>query len=65
MLRRFFAYYRPYRRLFLLDFGCAVLSGLLELGFPIAVKTFVDNLMPGQDWRPILLASVGLLAVTS
>ena len=63
MLRRFFAYYRPYRRLFLLDFGCAVLSGLLELGFPIAVKTFVDHLLPGQDWGLILLASAGLLAV--
>jgi ATP-binding cassette, subfamily B, bacterial len=63
MLRRFFAYYRPYRGLFLLDFGCAVLSGVLELGFPIAVKTFVDHLLPGQDWGLILLASAGLLAV--
>ena len=25
MLRRFFSYYRPHRRLFLLDFSCAVL----------------------------------------
>ena len=34
MIRDFFAYYRPHRALFLVDFGCAVLSGLLELGFP-------------------------------
>lgn len=34
MLKAFLAYYRPYRTLFLVDFGCAVLSGLLELGFP-------------------------------
>ncbi|MCR0980541.1 ABC transporter ATP-binding protein [Roseomonas populi] len=63
MLKRFFAYYRPHRRLFLLDFGCAVLSGVLELGFPIAVKAFVDRLLPGQDWALIGLASAGLLAV--
>ncbi|WP_338663079.1 ABC transporter ATP-binding protein [Pararoseomonas sp. SCSIO 73927] len=63
MLKRFFAYYRPHRRLFLLDFGCAVLSGVLELGFPIAVKLFVDRLLPGQDWALIGLASAGLLAV--
>ncbi len=63
MLRRFFAYYRPHRGLFLLDFGCAVVSGLLELGFPIAVKTFVDRLLPGQDWGLILLASAGLMGV--
>ncbi|HET8728077.1 MAG TPA: ABC transporter ATP-binding protein [Alphaproteobacteria bacterium] len=63
MLKRFFSYYRPYRALFLLDFSCAVLSGLLELGFPLAVKAFVDRLLPGQDWGLILLASAGLLAV--
>ena len=63
MLRRFFAYYRPYRGLFLLDFSCAVLAGLLELGCPMAVRAFVDRLLPGRDLALILLASVGLLAV--
>jgi ATP-binding cassette subfamily B protein len=63
MLRRFFAYYRPHRGLFLLDFGCAVASGLLELGFPLAVRAFVDDLLPGRDWVLIMLASAGLMAV--
>lgn len=63
MLRQFFAYYRPHRRLFLLDFGCAVISGLLELGFPMAVRVFIDRLLPGQDWGLIVLCSAVLLAV--
>ncbi len=63
MLLQFFAYYRPHRRLFLLDFGCAIVSGLLELGFPMAVRGFVDHLLPGRDWALILLASAALLAV--
>jgi ATP-binding cassette subfamily B protein len=63
MLKRFFAYYRPHRGLFLLDFGCAVVSGLLELGFPMAIRTFIDRLLPGQDWGLIVLASAGLLAI--
>ncbi|WP_372022935.1 ABC transporter ATP-binding protein (plasmid) [Tistrella mobilis] len=63
MLRQFFAYYAPYRGLFLLDFGCAVLAGLLELGFPIAVKFYVDELLPGGDWGWIIAAAVGLLIV--
>jgi ATP-binding cassette subfamily B protein len=63
MLKRFFAYYRPHRGLFLLDFGCAIVAGLLELGFPMAVKDFVDTLLPGRDWTLIVLASAGLLAV--
>jgi ATP-binding cassette subfamily B protein len=63
MLKRFFAYYRPHRRLFLLDFGCAVIAGLLELGFPMAVREFVDRLLPGRDWGLIIVASTVLLAV--
>lgn len=63
MLKRFFAYYRPHRGLFLLDFGCAVVSGLLELGFPIAVKLFVDQLLPSGNWSLIVIASLGLMAI--
>lgn len=63
MLRQFFSYYKPHRNLFLIDFSCAVLSGLLELAFPLAIKTFVDKLLPSQNWTLILGASAGLLAI--
>ena len=63
MLKAFLAYYKPHRRLFLLDFGCAVLSGLLELGFPLAVKAFVDQLLPRHDWGLISLAVAGLAII--
>ncbi|MEZ4720217.1 MAG: hypothetical protein R2851_29655, partial [Caldilineaceae bacterium] len=63
LLRQFSAYYRPYMRLFYLDFGCAVIVGLLELGFPLAVTQFVDNLLPGGDWPLIILATVILLVI--
>ena len=63
MLRQFFAYYRPHLRLFWLDFGCAVASGLLELAFPLAITAFIDHLLPLGDWPLTLAAAVGLLAV--
>ncbi|MGV3490747.1 MAG: ABC transporter ATP-binding protein [Devosia sp.] len=63
MLRRFFSYYTPYKRLFFLDFGCAVLAGILELAFPLAVGLFIDQLLPGQDWGLIGAAAVGLLVI--
>ncbi|MGL9734113.1 MAG: hypothetical protein ACR5LD_07090 [Symbiopectobacterium sp.] len=40
------AYYAPYKGLFVLDFGCAIIAGLLELSFPIAIKTLIDKLLP-------------------
>jgi len=63
MLRRFFAYYAPHRRLFVLDFSCAIVSGLLELAFPLATKSFVDVLLPSRQWGAILLAVSGLLLI--
>ncbi len=63
LTRRFFRYYRPHRGLFALDFSCAVLSGVLELGFPMAVGLFVDRLLPGQNWGLILLAATALLGI--
>ena len=63
MLRQFFAYYRPWLGLFWLDFGCAVLSGLLELAFPLAITAFIDHLLPQGDWHLTLLAGAGLLLV--
>ncbi|RTR27548.1 ABC transporter ATP-binding protein [Deinococcus radiophilus] len=63
MLRRFFSYYAPHRRLFLIDFGCAVLAGLLELGFPVAIQLFIDQLLPTGQWNVIVLAALGLLGI--
>ena len=63
LLRPFLAYYRPHIRLLLLDFGCAAVSGLLELAFPMAVRAFIDHLLPQGDLTVILLAIAALLAV--
>ncbi|RNB55439.1 ABC transporter ATP-binding protein [Brevibacillus gelatini] len=63
MIRRFFSYYRPYKWLFVLDFSCAIIAGLLELAFPVAVNAFIDDLLPGGKWGTILWASLGLLAL--
>ncbi|MBX3143046.1 MAG: ABC transporter ATP-binding protein, partial [Trueperaceae bacterium] len=63
MIRRFFAYYKPYKRLFAVDFGSAVISGMLELGFPIVVLLFIDNLLPSGNWTSIAWASAGLAAL--
>jgi ATP-binding cassette, subfamily B, bacterial len=61
MIRRFFTYYRPHRRLFIIDFSSAVIVALLELAFPLAVQWFIDTLLPGGNWNVIVGVSIGLL----
>ena len=63
MLRRFWSYYRPYTKLFVLDFSCAVILAALELSFPLFVNYVVDKLLPGNNFHLILTACAAMLAV--
>jgi ATP-binding cassette subfamily B protein len=63
MIMQFLRYYKPYKRLFALDFTCAIIAALLELGFPLAVNVVVDQLLPQKDWLLILGACAILLAI--
>ncbi len=63
VVRRFFAFYRPHKKLFVLDFSCAVVAAILELSFPIFVNHTVDRLLPSHNWSLILAACAGLLGV--
>ncbi len=63
MLRRFWSYYKPYKKLFALDFTCAVVLATLELSFPLFVNYVVDKLLPGHNYSLILLACGAMLVI--
>lgn len=63
MLREFFSYYKPHKRLFIIDFTCAVIVAMLELAFPVAVQWFIDDLLPGNNWGLIIQVGTGLLLI--
>lgn len=62
MLKQFFSYYKPYKKLFILDFSCAVFAALLELAFPLAVNRVIDTLLPSKNWTLIVTAVAALFA---
>lgn len=63
MIKRFFTYYLPHKKLFILDFSSAVVVAILELAFPLAVSWFIDTLLPEGNWSSIVSVSFGLLAL--
>lgn len=63
LLLRFWSYYQPYRKLFILDFCCAIVAAILELSFPLFVNQVVDKLLPSNNWQLTLLACGGLLII--
>ncbi|MFD1032871.1 ABC transporter ATP-binding protein [Metaplanococcus flavidus] len=62
-LKHFFKYYKPHKRLFIIDFSSAVIVAILELAFPVAVQYFIDELLPKGEWNTIVTVSLLLLAV--
>lgn len=63
MLKKFFSYYKPHKRLFIIDFSSAVFVAILELAYPVAVQWFIDDLLPTGDWSMITKISTLLLVV--
>jgi len=63
VIRRFLAQYQPYKKLFVLDFSCAVIAAVLELSFPVFVNQVIDKLLPGNNWPLIVIACAALLGV--
>jgi ATP-binding cassette subfamily B protein len=61
MISKFFSYYKPHKRLFIIDFSSAILVAVLELAFPIAVQWFIDELLPTNNWNMIVKVSILLL----
>lgn len=62
MILRFFSYYKPHKRLFIIDFSSAIIVAILELAFPVAVQWFIDDLLPTGEWDTIVKVSILLLA---
>ena len=58
MIRRFFSYYKPHKRLFIIDFSSAIVVAILELLFPVAVQFFIDDLLPGGEWNRVVSVSI-------
>ena len=63
MLRKFFSYYRPHKRLFIIDFTSAIIVAILELAFPVAVQRFIDDLLPTGNWGMVVTVGVLLFFV--
>lgn len=63
LIQRFFSYYKPHKRLFIIDFTSAIIVAILELAFPVAVQWFVDDLLPGGNWSVIVQVAIGLFLI--
>lgn len=59
-MRRFVKYYKPHRKLFIIDMICAFIISALNLVYPYVTKEIINNYVPNK-LLTMLLSAAGLL----
>lgn len=62
-VKRFCAYYKPYIGLFCLDMLCALGVALCNLFYPKLTGIIIDDFIPDQNVRAILILAAVLVAL--
>ena len=61
MLKRFIAYYKPQRKIFILDMLASLCVAVIGIVYPIVTRTMLNVLIPDRRYRDIVFA--GLLVL--
>ena len=61
MLRRFVAYYKPYRKMFVLDLVCAFFIAAVDLVYPLISKYALNTLLPAEAYTAFFVWMVILV----
>ena len=51
MLRDLFRYFKPHRRIFVLDMTCAIMIAFIDLAFPLVSRAAMYELLPQSKYR--------------
>ncbi|MBP5693928.1 MAG: ABC transporter ATP-binding protein, partial [Bacilli bacterium] len=49
MFRRFIAYYKPYKRLFILDMLASFLISIIGMGYPVLTRYVLNDIVPNEE----------------
>ena len=60
LLKRFVRYYKPHKKLFIIDMTCAFIISLFTLVYPYITKEIINNYVPNK-LLTLLLAGAGIL----
>ena len=63
MLKRFLAYYRPHKVLFFFDMLAALLVALIAIVYPIITRTMLNDYIPQNNIRMVVICGALLLGV--
>ena len=63
MLKRFLSYYKPHRLIFTMDMLASLLVALIAIVYPIVTRHMLNDLIPNQKYRMIVIFGIVLLGL--
>ncbi len=63
MIKEFIKYYKPYKKLFLLDLLAAFTVALCDLVYPMITRSIMDDVVPSKDSRMLIVFAITLLII--
>ena len=63
MLKKFISYYSNHKKLFILDLLCAFALALCDLVYPMITREIINDVVPNQNLRLLIIFGVSLLAI--
>ena len=61
MLKRFIAYYRPHKKIFILDMTASLLVSVIGILYPMVTRTMLNDLIPERKYQMIVIFGLTLL----
>ena len=61
MLKRFIAYYKPHKKLFVMDMVASLLISVIGMVYPIVTRNMLNDYIPNKLYRAIVIAGVIVL----
>ena len=61
MLKRFIAYYKPHKKMFILDMIASLLISVIGMCYPILTNLMLEDFVPNRNIRMLIICGAGLL----
>ena len=63
MFKRFISYYKPHKKLFVMDMLASMTISLLGMVYPFITRTMLNDYIPNQNIRAVVIAGVVVLGL--
>lgn len=63
MLKRFFNYYKPHMKMFVLDLCAAFFISICDLIYPIITRNMLNDYIPNQQLRLLVVSAIVLMVI--